>query len=115
MYCAPGWSSHWPGGGWLWPVLAILLLVGIVLWLVPRRSSTKYPPSLHCPACRGSISEVYLRCPHCGETLKRNCSFCSRVVDDAWIYCPFCSQELNNSQGEPPRPEHQIVQKGETT
>jgi predicted amidophosphoribosyltransferase len=103
VFCGSGWgwSGHGFWGGWLWPALVIVLLVGIALWLTQRRGAGKAPPSLHCPGCRENISEAYLRCPHCGETLKRNCPSCSRIVNNAWVCCPFCSQDLHITSDKP--------------
>jgi len=94
MYCAPGWSGGWHWGVGLFPGLLILTLLGFGIWLLVRRRPGSATVRGLCPHCSGEILPVFFRCPHCGETLKRNCPACSRVIEHGWTFCPYCSQSL---------------------
>lgn len=74
------------------PGLFILILFAVLIWLVLRRQPAPTVQGLNCPACAGAVQASYLRCPHCGATLKHHCPNCSRIIERSWTYCPFCSE-----------------------
>lgn len=43
-----------------------------------------------CPGCARSVSEEFLACPHCGETISSTCGHCSKIIQPDWSFCPFC-------------------------
>lgn len=79
------WGPH--GFGFIVPIL-ILALIIYVIYLVLKR--LKSAPGLKCPGCNGQVQPAFLRCPHCGATLKNHCPHCSAIIEAGWKYCPAC-------------------------
>jgi RNA polymerase subunit RPABC4/transcription elongation factor Spt4 len=93
MFHGPG--SMWSGGhmgGWFMPGFFMLIILALLVWLAFRRQSTTGPAALRCPQCSGEVQATYLRCPHCGTSLKHNCPQCSRIVEGDWAFCPHCGE-----------------------
>ena len=76
----------------LWTAVAVLVpgLIGIIIYLIVRGNNT----DVICPACEKESSNDYLRCPHCGNSLKACCKNCNTVIDPLWKLCPQCGTEI---------------------
>ena len=102
-------------------VLATLLVLfsgvlGVVLYLILRPSETladNYQRSLEeeaiireldanpsCPNCHHAVESDYIRCPHCGQSLRMQCEACARTLEIQWKICPYCGTEQAGSAGE---------------
>lgn len=46
-----------------------------------------------CPACRRSVRDDFVYCPHCSIELRHACTNCHRLVDVRWEVCPFCGSD----------------------
>lgn len=89
MFCNWGWPGHWFGVN---PFIMIFLVTsGIFLLIIFLRNKTTQPT---CQACGGAVKDAYLRCPHCGTTLKAHCPDCSTIIEAKWNYCPECHSDL---------------------
>ncbi|MCB2181293.1 MAG: zinc ribbon domain-containing protein [Desulfobulbaceae bacterium] len=90
MSCDWGWTGHWLGGNTL--ILILLMITGAILTILfLKNKADKY----HCPTCQGAVENEYLRCPHCGTTLKKHCPGCSGIIKAKWNYCPECQAEIH--------------------
>ncbi|HEB49847.1 MAG TPA: hypothetical protein ENI89_04490 [Desulfobulbus sp.] len=91
MYCdwGSGWhdSPYYHGGLAALLILVCLLGIAAIVFCYTRRKRSLQP---RCPACGGSVEDVYLRCPFCGTALKRHCSSCHRIIGADFPFCPFC-------------------------
>lgn len=95
-------------------VLATLLVLfsgvlGVVLYLILRPSetlATNYQRSLEeeaiireldadpsCPHCQKLVESDFIRCPDCGESLRRKCDTCNRALEVRWSLCPYCGND----------------------
>ncbi len=102
-------------------VLATLLVLfsgvlGVVLYLILRPSETladNYQRSLEeeaiireidaspsCPSCQHLVESDYIRCPQCGQSLRKQCETCVRTLEVQWKICPYCGTEQAGSPGE---------------
>jgi RNA polymerase subunit RPABC4/transcription elongation factor Spt4 len=86
------------GGGWLWGLLWLGLVLGGI-YLIIRMLSGRWPgkpvsSEKYCPQCAGPVQEAFIRCPECGYWLKRNCSECKKIVKTEWNLCPYCETDL---------------------
>ncbi len=98
MWCNWGFM----GGRMGWPhgfgIIGFLLLLGVIALLIAlwrRYGSSK---QLKCPACNGAVQPAYLRCPHCGATLKRHCPKCAGIIEADWKYCPTCDESVQDQR-----------------
>ena len=101
-------------------VLATLLVLftgvlGVVLYLILRPSETladSYQRSLEeealireidaapsCPKCHYPVESDYIRCPTCGENLRKRCDACSQTLEIDWRICPYCGIEQFGAPG----------------
>ena len=101
-------------------VLATLLVLftgvlGVVLYLILRPPDTlsgTYQRTLEeeaiireieanpsCPHCHHAIDSDYIRCPHCGNALKKQCEACDRTLEIHWEICPYCGTDRVESTG----------------
>ncbi len=87
-----GWGH---GLGPFGPLLFILVLVFLAYLLWKKLSG---PRLLKCPACKGPVQGVYLRCPHCGTGLKRHCPHCAGIIETGWKYCPLCEADVREDK-----------------
>lgn len=95
MWCnwgVVGGRMWWPHGWGVGP-LGLLLLVGLVVLVIMLWRKSGGDPRLTCPSCKGVVLAAYLRCPHCGATLKRHCPKCAGIIEATWKYCPTCEPE----------------------
>ena len=102
-------------------VLATLLVLfssvlGVVLYLILRPSETladNYQRSLEeeaiireidanpsCPNCQHLVEPDYIRCPQCGQALRKQCETCVRTLEVQWKICPYCGTEQAGSPGQ---------------
>lgn len=87
-------------------VVAILPVVGIVIYLILRPRETlaeAYERALEeeallqeieerprCPGCSRTIEGKWLLCPHCHTRLRKACQDCNSLLELQWNICPFC-------------------------
>ncbi len=66
-----------------------------------------------CPSCRHKAKAEYLRCPSCGEVLRKRCIHCGQIINLNWAICPYCGEEqqptdaMSNPQVSPQEPTRQ--------
>jgi RNA polymerase subunit RPABC4/transcription elongation factor Spt4 len=87
-------------------VVAILFLLGIVIYLILRPPLTledEYQRSLEeeallqsieespsCPGCGRHIKDTWVVCPNCHTKLKKPCHQCGKLMELPWNLCPYC-------------------------
>ena len=88
--------------------LVLIPILGIILYLILRRSGNMAP----CPKCNKTRLSSLKRCPHCGyqkkpkaaaakpqdpgakAPVKVKCPHCGQIIDQAWKTCPHCSRKI---------------------
>lgn len=90
-------------------VVAVLPIVGIVIYLILRPPETlaeAYERALEeeallqeieerpaCPGCSRTVNDKWILCPHCHTRLKKACPDCNSLMDLQWNLCPFCGNQ----------------------
>ena len=90
-------------------VVAVLPIVGIVIYLILRPPETlaeAYERALEeeallqeieerpaCPGCSRTVDDKWILCPHCHTRLKKACPDCNSLMDLQWNLCPFCGNQ----------------------
>lgn len=100
-------------------VVAILPIVGIIIYLILRPPETlaeAYERALeeeallqeieerpHCPGCSRVVEAGWILCPHCHTRLRKRCPDCDALQELQWNLCPFCgNQHVDLYRVEPP-------------
>jgi RNA polymerase subunit RPABC4/transcription elongation factor Spt4 len=87
-------------------IVAILFLLGIVIYLIIRPGRTmeeEYQRTLEeeallksieeintCPGCGRHTREEWVICPTCQTKLKKSCPSCRKLLELPWNICPYC-------------------------
>lgn len=87
-------------------VVALLPLVGIIIYLILRPPETlaeAYERALEeeallqeieerpaCPGCSRTAEPGWILCPHCHTRLRKRCPDCNNLLELQWNLCPFC-------------------------
>lgn len=56
---------------------------------------------IHCFSCRKPVWIDFNYCPHCKESLSKECNKCEKKLYKWWKNCPYCSEkciEFNNEK-----------------
>lgn len=90
-------------------VVAILPVIGLVVYLILRPSETlteAYERALEeeallqeieekpvCPGCSRTTDRNWLLCPHCHTRLRKACPDCNSLMELQWTLCPYCGNQ----------------------
>lgn len=91
---------------WLWGIVAIVPLLGLVAYLILRPSmysvdrqeqdleiALKERQLEHfgnCPVCGGAIEHDFIVCPKCNTQVRNVCTHCHKPLEPDWSVCPYC-------------------------
>lgn len=91
-------------------VVAILPLVGLIIYLILRPPETlaeAYERALEeeallqeieerpaCPGCSRTVEQGWILCPYCHTRLRKRCLDCDSLLDLQWNLCPFCGNQF---------------------
>jgi hypothetical protein len=62
--------------------------------LVTRVLAAEAHAGERCLACRTPVAPTFLRCPGCGDELRRPCPACRAPLRLHWAACPHCEHEV---------------------
>jgi hypothetical protein len=95
-------------------ILALLPLIGPLLWLLVRPLEPlldteerqlelralrqRIRGGQYCPMCGAEADASYRFCPVCASELRPACAGCEAALDPLWIACPYCGTHTNSAQ-----------------
>lgn len=95
---------------WLWALISIIPLVGLVAYLILRppsyaidRDEQELEIALRehelqhygtCPTCGAPIDRDFIVCPMCDTQVRNVCPNCHRPLDADWKVCPYCRTHI---------------------
>lgn len=98
------------GTGWALGLLAIIPIVGLVMYCMVRPSllqADKEEQDLElalkqrelmkfgdCANCGYPVEDDYVICPNCHTRLKNLCPTCHKALDPNWSVCPYCTTQI---------------------
>ena len=95
---------------WVWGIIAIIPLVGLIAYLILRPSSYAIDRDEQeleialrehelqhygtCPTCGAPIDRDFIVCPMCDTQVRNVCPNCHRPLDADWKICPYCRTHI---------------------
>lgn len=95
---------------WLWAIIALVPIVGILSYVILRPSSylidqeeqdldialREHQLSHYgiCPKCGGPIDRDFVVCPLCNTQVRNVCPTCHRPLNAEWKVCPYCRTRI---------------------
>lgn len=62
--------------------------------IIERRRQSPAKGAVHCPQCKGALSDGDLFCPSCGTAIARFCPACGKSTPPAAKFCSYCGMSL---------------------